>query len=123
MRPRPSWRASGVEIGDELTLEPCDLVFQHELALLEAFELQLIDVHIEREAGDHLIEVAVLDAELAQLLHVAEQIAVDVVFDFRHGLRMARAGPARTFPRTSACAGRSQGPARRYHTLAGCRQP
>jgi hypothetical protein len=28
----------------------------------------------------------VLYAQLAQLLDVAEQLAVDIVFDFRHGL-------------------------------------
>ena len=52
----------------------------------------MCDVH--RQARDDLVEVAMLDAQLAQLLEVAEQLAVDVVFDFRHGRQDRRSrGP------------------------------
>src|SRR5262249_30496386 len=71
--------ASGIEIGNELALEPRDLVFQHELALLQPLQLQLIGVDVHRQARDDVIEVAMLDAQLAQLLHIAKQLAIDVV--------------------------------------------
>src|SRR5579862_9166998 len=76
--------ASCVQVGNELTLQARDLVLEHQLALLEAPQLQLIDVNVEREPRDHLIEVAMLDTQLPQLLEVAEQLSVDVVFDLRH---------------------------------------
>src|ERR1700720_1597884 len=75
---------SGVEIRDQLALQARDLILEHELALLQALHLQLIHVQIERQTGDDLIEITMFDAQLTQLLHVAEQLAVDVVFDFRH---------------------------------------
>src|SRR5437660_551265 len=76
---------SGIEIRDQLALQARDLVLEHELALLQALQLQLIDVQIERQARDDLVEITMLDAQLTQFFHVAEQLAVDVVFDFRHG--------------------------------------
>src|ERR1700674_5189491 len=76
--------SSGVEIRDQLALQACDLILEHELALLQALQLQLIHVQIKRQAGDDLIEITMFDAQLTQFLHVAEQFAVDVVFDFRH---------------------------------------
>src|SRR5580698_3887110 len=62
-----------------------DLVLQHELALLQAFELELIRMDVERETSDHLVQITMLNAQRPQFLYVAEQLAVDVVFDFRHG--------------------------------------
>src|SRR5512146_2351149 len=44
---------SGVEVGDALALEASDLVLQQQLAFLQPFELQLVHVHVERQAGDH----------------------------------------------------------------------
>src|SRR5256884_6929482 len=75
---------SGIEIRDQLTLESRDLILEHELALLQALQLQLVDVQIERQPRDDLVEITMLDAQLPQLFHVPEQLAVDVVFDFRH---------------------------------------
>src|SRR5258708_23759657 len=77
--------ASSVQVWDQLTFEPRDLVLEQQLALLEAFELQLVHMNVERQARDHLIEITMLDTQLPQLLEVAEQLTVDVVFDFRHG--------------------------------------
>ena len=56
-----------------------DLVLEHKLALLEAFELHLIDMDVHRQPGDDIVEVAVFDAQPPQLVDVAEQLAVDVV--------------------------------------------
>src|SRR5262245_30655204 len=71
---------SRVEVRDQLALEPHDLVLEHQLALLEAPQLQLVDVDVEREPADHVVEVAVLDPELAQALHAREQLGVDLFF-------------------------------------------
>src|SRR5262249_20737650 len=67
-----------------LAFHPRDLVLEHELALLEALELQLIGVDVHGEPLDDLIEVTMLYAQLPQLLDVAKQLAIDIVFDFRH---------------------------------------
>src|SRR6188508_1080961 len=79
-------RASRVEIRDELALEPSDLVLEDQLALLETLQLQLVGLEVERQARDDLVEIAVRDAEFAQLFHVLEKLAIDVVliFDFAH---------------------------------------
>ncbi len=55
-------------------------------------------MNVHGEPLDDLIEITMLYAKLAQLFDVAEQLAIDVVFDFRHGgVRNAvcrfRAGP------------------------------
>ena len=42
-------------------------------------------MHIEGQPRDDLIQIAVLDAQLPQLLEVAKQLAVDVILDLRHG--------------------------------------
>ena len=78
---------SGVEIRDELAFQARDLVLQHQFAFLQPLHLQLVGVHVEREAHDDLIEVPMLDAQVPQLLEVAKQLAVDVVFGFRHRRR------------------------------------
>jgi hypothetical protein len=40
---------------------------------------------IERQTSDHLVQITMLNAQRPQFLYVAEQLAVNVVFDFRHG--------------------------------------
>src|SRR6185437_14732148 len=75
---------SGVQVRNQLAFEACDLVLEGQLALLQAFQLQLVDMQIERESRDDLVEVAVLDAQVAQFLHAPEKLAVDVVFGVRH---------------------------------------
>src|SRR6185312_16637385 len=67
---------SGVQVRDQLALEASDLVLQHELAFLEALQLQLVGMDVERQSGDDIVQVAMLNAQLAQLLHVAEQLAI-----------------------------------------------
>src|SRR5690348_7200991 len=66
---RRAAQPSGVQVRNQLALEPGDLVFEHQLALLQPLQLQLIDVQIEREARDDLVQVPVLDTQLSQLLH------------------------------------------------------
>src|SRR5690606_15089319 len=77
---------SGIEIRDQLALEARDLILQYELALLQPLQLQLVDVDVHRQPLDHLVEIAVLDAQLPQFFDVAEQFAIDVIFDFDHRL-------------------------------------
>src|SRR6185437_9294974 len=38
---------SSIEVRDQFTFHSCDLIFQHELALLQAFQLQLIGMDVE----------------------------------------------------------------------------
>src|SRR5687767_14686913 len=80
------YRVSRVEVRDQLALEAGDLVLEHELALLEALDLQLIGLEIERQPGDDLVEVPMSDAQLAELFNVLEKLAIDVVliFDIAH---------------------------------------
>src|SRR4051794_15186084 len=75
---------SGVQIRNELAFEARDLVLQHQLAFLQPLHLQLVGIHVERQAHDYLIEIPMLDAQVAQLLEVPEKLAIDVVFGFRH---------------------------------------
>src|ERR1700722_9065361 len=77
-------RLSGIEIGYELAFELHDQILEHQLAFLEAFELQLIDMNIHRQALDDLVQVAMFDTQLPQFLDIAEQVAVDVVFLIAH---------------------------------------
>src|SRR5450631_4439248 len=77
---------SGVQVRDQQTLHARDLVLQEQLALFQALHLNLIHVYVERQARNDLIQVAVLDAQLPQLLEVAKQLAVDIVLDLRHGV-------------------------------------
>ena len=75
LRPVASPSRSGVEVRDQLALEPRDLVLEHQLALLEAPHLHLVDVEVELQAMNHVVEVTVLDAQLAQPLQVLERLA------------------------------------------------
>src|SRR6185437_3873017 len=75
---------SGVQIRNQLAFEARDLVFEDQLAFLQTLQLQLVDMKIEREASDDLVEVPVLDAQLAQLLHAPKELAVDVIFCVHH---------------------------------------
>ena len=72
--------------GNQLTFEPRDLVLEDQLALLEALELQLVGLEVERQARDDLVEIAMRDAQFAQLFNILEKLAIDVVliFDFAH---------------------------------------
>src|SRR5690606_9228978 len=70
---------SGIEIRDGLAFQSGDLVFQHQLALLQAAHLHLIDMDIHVQPRDDLVQVAMLDAQLAQFLDIAEQLAINVV--------------------------------------------
>jgi hypothetical protein len=77
---------SRIEVGDQLAFEPRDLVLEHELAPLQALHLQLVDFEIHAEARNDVIEVAMLDAQLAQAFDVLEQIGIDFVVFVVHGV-------------------------------------
>jgi hypothetical protein len=62
------------------------LIFEQELAPLEALHLQLVDFEIHGEARNDVIKIPVLDAQLAQALDVFEQIGIDVAFFVAHGV-------------------------------------
>src|SRR5262245_1753263 len=73
---------SGVQIRNELAFEARDLVLQHQFAFFQALHLQLVRIHVERQAHDHLIEIPMLDTQVAQLFEILEKLAIDVVFGF-----------------------------------------
>src|SRR5688572_15111688 len=79
-------RRSGVQVRNQFALETRDLILENEFAFLEALELQLIGLEVEREPGDDLIQIAVRYAQLPQLFHVLEKLAIYIVliFDFAH---------------------------------------
>jgi hypothetical protein len=62
------------------------LILEQQLAPLEAFHLQFVDFEIHGQARDDVIEIPVLDAQLAQALDVLEQIGIDVAFFVAHGV-------------------------------------
>src|SRR5690349_11169792 len=109
-------RASRVEIGNELAFEPRDLVLEDQLALLEALQLQLVGLEIERQPRDDLVEIPVRDAQFAQLFHVLEKLAIDVVliFDIAH-----RLGSVKQFMTGSRPAGSLSHRPRGFHGTAG----
>src|SRR5258706_569452 len=61
-----------IEIRYELAFEQQDLVLERQLAFLQTLELQLVDVEIQRQARDDLVQVTMFNAQVPQLLHVAE---------------------------------------------------
>jgi hypothetical protein len=77
---------SCVEIRNELAFQSRDLIFEQELATFEAFHLKFVDLEIHAEARNDVVEIAVLDAKLAQAFDVLEQISIDVAFFVAHGV-------------------------------------
>ena len=63
-RPDPG---SGDDVGEQLAFDLRDLVLQQQLALFEALHLQLIERAALGDAGDHVVEVAVLGLEGGEL--------------------------------------------------------
>jgi hypothetical protein len=61
------------------------LIFEKQLAPLEAFHLQLIHFEIHAEARNHVVKIAMLDPQLTQALDVLEQIGIDVALFVTHG--------------------------------------
>src|ERR1700676_3523487 len=97
---------SCVEIRYELAFQSRDLIFEQQLAPLEAFHLQLVHLEVHAETGDDVVEIAMLDAQLAQALDVLEQIGIDVVLFVTHVYRpklrhtgVMRSGSLRERPR------------------------
>jgi hypothetical protein len=87
---------------NELALEAGNLVLQQQLPFLQPAQLHLVDVEVELQAMDHVVEVAMLDAQRAQPLQVLERlvstlsvvsaIASVVVIPGRNGYFSLRAG-------------------------------
>src|SRR6478672_3278196 len=69
----PETRDSGADIGRQLVLDPDDLIFQAELALLEPLHLQLVP-------GDDLLKCLNGGVEIPMLLLQASKIR----FQFSH---------------------------------------
>jgi hypothetical protein len=79
--------SSCVQVRYELALQPRDLILEHEFAAFETLHLQFVDFEIHGEARNDVIEITVLNAQLAQALDVLEQIGIDVAFFFvAHGV-------------------------------------
>jgi hypothetical protein len=72
----------GGDIGLELALEHRDLVFQEELAFLEALQLQLVLGGAMRQTGDDVIEVSMLYLQLVNSL--LESLDVGGLYHGRH---------------------------------------
>ena len=95
----PVLHGSGVQVGNELAFQALDEVFEIELALFQATQLQLVDVGLRLETDNGVIEIAVLQAQRGEARFEG--------FDFLcfHGLRMkpgAKEHKTRGFPRTRA---------------------
>src|SRR5690242_19104936 len=58
---------SSDDVGEQLALELDDEVLQHQLSLLEALELQLVEARRLGEAADDLVEIAMLAAQALEL--------------------------------------------------------
>jgi hypothetical protein len=69
---------SSVEIGDSGTLKLRDHVLEHELALLEPTEHDLIHVWIDHEPADSLIQVLMLNAQLLESRYASENFSFDL---------------------------------------------
>src|SRR4051794_16883527 len=54
---------SGDGVWDQARAQALDLVFENQLALLQALQLQAVERGVGRNAIDHVIEVVVLDLE------------------------------------------------------------
>jgi hypothetical protein len=67
-RPRAGGGRLRRNVRCELSFQQSDLVLQVKLALLQALELKLILDRIDREAGDYVIEVSVLEVQLVYAL-------------------------------------------------------
>ena len=62
----------------QLSFEECDLVFQVQLPFFEPLQLKLVLNGIDREAGDNVIEVSVLEVQLIDAL--PEPFTVDHMY-------------------------------------------
>src|SRR5262245_56318383 len=91
---RPTFRSSScifgsvlalcVEVGDQLALQACDLILQHQLAFLEASQLHFVDVQVHLQPVDDIVQVTMLDAQLPQPLQPSERLGLDLVLRFGH---------------------------------------
>src|ERR1051326_3093265 len=57
---------SGDVVGDQAAFQPADLIAQHELALLQALQMQLVDRALFSETRDHRVKVAMLASQFMQ---------------------------------------------------------
>src|SRR5688572_21815492 len=91
---RPAFRSSScivasgsslcVEVGDQLALQPRDLVLQHQFAFFQAPQLHFVDVQVHLQPVDDVVQVAMLDAQLPQPLQSPERLGLDLVLRFGH---------------------------------------
>ncbi len=67
--------ASGDIVGDQAAFQPPDLIAQHQLALFQALQMQLIHRALLRQASDDGIEVAMFAPQLVQFPE--QRVSVD----------------------------------------------
>jgi hypothetical protein len=80
----PSRPHSRIQIGDQFTFESGNLIFQHQLALLQPAQLHFVDVQVQLQAMDHVIEVTMLDAQFPQPFQAPESFGFDFVLRVTH---------------------------------------
>src|SRR6516225_10975223 len=59
--------SSGNAVGNQVRLQPGDLILQQQLALLQPLQMQLVGGILLRQPGDDGVEVAVFAAQLREL--------------------------------------------------------
>ncbi len=57
---------SGVEVRNGLAFQAGDLILDQELAFFQPFQFEFIDQRVFRQAGNHVVQIAVFDAQLDQ---------------------------------------------------------
>src|SRR5690606_15274431 len=68
-------RASGDDVRQQLAFEPQDLILEKQLALLQALDLQLVERAVPGDLRDHIIQVAMLNAQVLQTLQQSVDVA------------------------------------------------
>ena len=93
-KPRgPTWLRLGVQVRNPGTLQVRDHVLDHELALLQAPQHDLVDIGIGRQPGDYLVQVLVLYSQLLQPRHVLECVSFYFVCHYSTNLHRAEPVP------------------------------
>jgi hypothetical protein len=90
----------GDVVRNEPVLQPRDFVFQHQLPLLQALQLELVERALVGEARDHGVEIAMLAAEFVEAAEQGVPVGqhgslhiMAVIWQLGHGL--VRSLPAR----------------------------
>ena len=78
---------SGVEVGDKPAFQMCDHVLEHQLALLQSLQFKLVDQRILGQAGNHIVQVAMLCPQFDEPVFIVFDVTV-----LHCGILQSRAG-------------------------------